>query len=266
MAINPEDFESRDLETLSRQELLTATLEQQEVWLEAVEPEYEERAYEEKCWIDTVFPHGKDWLEDIRQKQGIDFPEYLEMVQPPLEADCINRILHGGVLEGSEAQVILDFIVNDDPDGWCSLIVWEAPCIDGTVFIACLGLSAGQGGIELQLAGIYPTREAAAAACAYELVAERMIIPPPVSLRASWGKDDSYASLEVSGALWARIQAGDTHFQTDLGFHKGAEFRAFWYFKDGKVRIEDVEDISHVSDLAVTDLHVTSASAIEANA
>ncbi|MCF8486853.1 MAG: hypothetical protein K9G71_16740 [Rhodobacteraceae bacterium] len=231
-----------------------------------VEPEYEERAYEEKCWIDTVFRHGKDWLEDLRQKHGSDFPEYLEMVQPPLEADCINRILHGGVLEASEAQMILDFVVEDDPDRWCSLIVWEAPCMDGTVFIACLGLSAGQGGIELQLAGMYPTRAEAAAACAYELVAERIIIPPPVALRASWGNEDSYATLEVSGALWSCIQGGETHFETGLGFHNESQFRAFWYFKDGKVKIEDVEDISYVTDLPVADLHVTSASAIEANA
>jgi hypothetical protein len=251
---------SRDVVSLSREALLDADLGVQKAWLEAVEPDYQMRAYDDLDF-GLFYPHSSDWLEDLRDTHGDDFAEFLEGVGRPISKHCIQRILFGGLVEATEAQAIMDFVAEGDPEGCWSLVGWGSRCQDAPVFVVCIGRSEGQGGLVLELFGVFPDRAAAVAACsALQVVGARQDVVPPVSLRAFWGNGDADSSLAVSGAKWARIQSGQPHIDRSVSYFEGEPLVVYWRFQDGRVTIEDDEGTGRVVDLPVSELLVTAVS------
>lgn len=243
--------------SLSREALLAADIGVQRAWLEAVEPDYQMRAYS-GLDFGLFYPHGLHWLEELRETHGEDFAEYLAGIRPPITDYCIQSVLFGGVVDATEAQAILDYVAEQDPDGWWSLIGWDIQHLGASVFVACIGRSEGQGGVALELAGVFADRAAAQEACApLEIRGERMTIMPPVSLRAFWGNGDAESTLTVSGAQWERIQSGQAYGARSISFYEGEASDVYWTFKDGRVSIEDDESTSLAIEKPVSELLVT---------
>ena len=246
---------------VSRAVVLAATREEQSTWLEIMEPGYQMRAYEPSLQMNFFYPHSADWLEELRYTHGEDFAEFLEGIGPPITEDGIQRVLFGGVVEAAEAQAILDYVAEQDADGWWSLIGWDAQYLGAPIFVVCIGRSEGQGGLVLELFGVFPDRAAAVAACsALQVVGARQDVVPPVSLRAFWGNGDADSSLAVSGAKWARIQSGQPHIDRSVSYFEGEPLVVYWRFQDGRVTIEDDEGTGRVVDLPVSELLVTAVS------
>lgn len=243
----------------TRAAILAAPRTEQAAWLQATDPDYGMRAYEPEFALGLFYPHGANWLDDLRETHGDDLEEYLEGIEPQLSEACITGILRGGVIEAHEAQAILDYIAEEDPDGWVSLIGWPAHCPDGNVFVLCLGKSEGQGGIELELLRVFPAKpDAERAFLELQIAGERMHIQPPVSLRAFWADGSADSTIDVSASRWERIRAGEPYSKAGWSAYEGESQRVFWSFRDGRACISDSEGVEHVIDLPITALLVTS--------
>lgn len=170
---------------------------------------------------------------------------------------CICCITSGGVIEADEAQAILDFLSQQDPNGWCSLIGWETRGIDRPFFATCVVKPNGEVGVTLNLNGLFDDRAAAERANESLIVRGAQIkILPPVSLQAFWGNRDADSTSSVSGAKWERIQAGQSFTGHSVSFYEGEVTAVRWRFLGKSVSFEDEGGASYVIDLPISELSV----------
>lgn len=146
--------------------LLSASIDEQRQWTMEKFPRFGEMAYTDDEWGDTCIgifypksltdlseyedcPEEKDTIWILRQRLN-ELSEFRE-----------NQNLDGSRLTEKEAHAIRQNEAEEDTEGWIGLHGWEAQVADGTIFVAALGYSEGQGGIRLGDAWILRTRNEA---------------------------------------------------------------------------------------------------------